>query len=66
MTWDHEEIVFRSDWLDSTVVFEPERLAPSAQGEALGVRCPIEATLKGSFTGVAHTANGPFRAESLC
>src|SRR5437899_1367813 len=37
------------------VVFEPERLVPSAQGEALGFRWPIEATLKGSFTGVART-----------
>jgi hypothetical protein len=46
---------FDSRWLDPTVVFEPERLATSAQGEALGFRCPIEATLKGSFTCVART-----------
>jgi hypothetical protein len=47
------------------VNFEPERLATSAQGDALGFRCPIEVTLKGSFTGVARTPrtalSGPHR-----
>ncbi len=38
---------------NTEVVFEPEGLAMSAQGEALGFVCPIEATLKGSFNGAS-------------
>jgi len=45
----------RKEKKDTFPLVEPERLVPSAQGEALGLRCPIEATLKGSFNGVART-----------